>query len=301
MSKKWLYVTFEIKGLNADRLINTLKKRGVILYNIKKATNKSTFISVKFADSKKVFAISQKLCYNIRKVGTSGLLYPFYYLLTNVGLLIGLVLFVAISIISNNVIFDISLTGSGGVYKKQVYDILNEKGVKPFTLFSSVDLKQLSKDILVENDRLSFVSCEKVGNTLKIDLAIAQDKTQTISGKATTLMTDVDGEVESIKVYRGTAVKNVGDKVYSGEEIVSKWVTIKEQTIEVGVLAVVTLKCQFDYQYVSEKENDEEFAVMIAENVLDKEIISKSVTKKRLNGKYLYNVNLLYRKVLFAG
>jgi len=58
--------TYEISGLNLDRLINTLKNRGVTLYNVKKYGNKRLVVSVNLLDRRK-FLQSQKNCAIILK------------------------------------------------------------------------------------------------------------------------------------------------------------------------------------------------------------------------------------------
>ncbi len=301
MNKKWLSTTFVVKGLNCERILSSLKKRQISMYDIKKTDAKTLYFRVKFTDSKKVFAINKDLCYNIKKVRESGLLYPFYYLFTNVGLLIGLCLFVFATVFCNDYILDIKYSGSGGVYKKQVAEYLDSRGITTFTRFSDTDLKELSNDILSTNSHFSFVNCSKSGNILQINLAVAKDKNNVISGQAKSLISDVDGVVEKIKVYRGTSLKAVGEPVTAGEEIVSGIVTIKEQTLEIGVIAQVCILSNFNYQYYSENDNEEEMAVMFAENLLGQEVISSDVQKSQINGKYIYEVRLVYRRVIYAG
>ena len=64
--ERYYYSVFEIKGLNLDRLIETLKKRGITLYNVKKKANNRLIVTISAIDSQKLFAISKELCYNIK-------------------------------------------------------------------------------------------------------------------------------------------------------------------------------------------------------------------------------------------
>ena len=59
--------TYKITGLNLDRLIDFAKKRGITLYNAKKFGNKRLIVSVSLKESKKFFAITKELCYNIKQ------------------------------------------------------------------------------------------------------------------------------------------------------------------------------------------------------------------------------------------
>ena len=114
------------------------------------------------------------------------------------------------------------------------------------------------------------------------------------------IVADVDGEIEYIKVYRGTALKNVGDQVFKGEIICDGYATVKDTTVKVGVIASVGIKAEYNYIYTSRNENEENLAVIFAEIAFgDFDIINSSVEKSRLkNGEYEYTVKLLYRKTL---
>ena len=67
-----LYVVYKVSGLNLDNLVNILKNKGIILYNIKKTDNKTLVVYVNYADAEKFFAITRELCYNIKKVSERG-------------------------------------------------------------------------------------------------------------------------------------------------------------------------------------------------------------------------------------
>ncbi len=298
---KALYTTFRLKGVNFDALINSLKRRGFTIYNAKKKGDKVFYFTVNKCDSEKVFAISKDLCYNIKKVKEGGLIYPLYYLTKNFGLTLGILFSIALVFISNDFIFNTTFTGSGAVYSRQVTDYLESEGVTRFSRFSQVDLDILSDKILEANPNLSFVSCVKNGNTLQIDCALLDSGYKGLSGKAESLISDAKGVIESIKVYRGNPLKSVGDSVIVGDVIVDGNLVIKEQELKVNVLAVCSIKAQFDYVYISEADGEEDYAFMLAESALNQEIIERKIQKNLINGKYSYRVSLFYRHVLSVG
>ena len=108
--------------------------------------------------------------------------------------------------------------------------------------------------------------------------------------------------IEYLKVYRGTAVKNVGDRVAKGEEICGGFATIKQTVVKVGVIATVSVKAEYVYDYVSENDNDETTAEIFAEIAFGEgEIISSAVEKAvETDGKYRYKVTLVYRRLLYG-
>ncbi len=298
----YLFTTYQVKGLNLDRFINYLKKQGIPLYQLKKRSNNCLLVSVNFFDRQKFFAIAKELCYNIKKVGENGKAYPLLSIFRSVGLVIGLVAILITCIIFDNYIFSFAFTGSGSVYKREVLEYLSGRGIKEYTTFSSIDLKRLEDDILSENSHLSFVSCQKKGNRLAIELVLSADKVDRLEGNHFELYSNCNGIVEDIKVYRGEAKVEKGQRVKKGDLLVDGNLLIKEQPVKVNILACVSLKTLYSYEYRSTLSGQEDIAQVLAEQFYSPlSIIESFVTAKEDNGEYIYCVDLWARKVLSVG
>jgi hypothetical protein len=156
--------------------------------------------------------------------------------------------------------------------------------------------------VLKNNEHLSFVSAKKKGNRLEINLVLSKEKVPTLNGNVYELVADVDGVIEKIKVYRGTALFSVGDAVKSGDLLVGGYALIKEQTVKVNLLATVSVITEKEFYYQSSKPNQESVAEALAEQQLfEKEIISSQTTAEEVNGEYVYKTIIKYRRVYFAG
>ncbi len=297
-------VTYEISGLNQDRLISELKKRDFTLYNVKKLNNRLMYISVNLRESEKFFAITENLCYNIKKVRLFGKGLPVYKLVKNLGLIFGAVFFLLATLLSNDYILDFSFSGSGSVYKRQVVEYLEGRGVEKFSRFSSFKIERLEDEILANNPNLTFVSLEKKGNTLAVYMTLKTHNSNAVSGKSLELRASESGIVERVKVYRGTALVSVGDRVSQGDLLVEGYVDIKENRVQTGVLACVTLLKSQTFSYRLEGLEKDDVAVMLAEEELkEKEIISSAVTVKEISGRenqFEYTVAVEYRSVIYA-
>ena len=297
-----VYVTYLVKGLNLNALLNHLKRKGIVLLNVKKTSEKSMTVTVNFKQSQNFFAIADKMCYNVKKVKMSGWGYPLYALWSSIGVLVGGIVFLLLLFIMNDYIFSIDFSGSGSIYKNQVLEFLSNNGVKKYSRFSDVNLEELEDITLADNSRLSFVSMKKHGNRLKVELILSSEKVNTLDGKIYALYSDVSGTVESIKVYRGGAVVQVGDSVKAGDLLVSGDVVIKDTPLKTNVLCSVTIIADYYIDYYSPLDNEEQKAELFAEEKLcDKEIVSINVIKTQKENGYLYTVNVKYRRVLFAG
>ncbi|MDY6367481.1 MAG: sporulation protein YqfD, partial [Clostridia bacterium] len=161
-----VYVSFEVKGRNVERLMESLARQEITLYKIKKISAKKTLFSIKAADEQKFFAIINKVWYNtfsIKKLRYGGINYPFYFLIKNVGIAVGILLFTVVSAVSNDYIFSFEFTGSGSVYERAITYVLEQNGVKKFSRFSQINLSALEDILLAESEQLSFVSLKKSG------------------------------------------------------------------------------------------------------------------------------------------
>ena len=190
--------------------------------------------------------------------------------------------------------------GSGSVRKADISRYLDESGVDTFTRFSKVDLARLSDGILADNPRLSFVECRKKGNVLEIESVLSPESPEPLK-TADELKAPGSGTVKDVKVYRGAALVKPGDTVREGDVLVTGTVTVKDVPVNVGVIARVTLVCQTQFVYLSEREGEEELAVMLAEESLELAGAEYSVISAREGDKVVYTVCVNYALVLFSG
>jgi len=294
--------TYMVEGLNLDRFLLSAKNRGITLFDIKKITNKRLIVSVSIKESAKFFAIAKELCYNIKKIKEKGVLLPLLMLWRKAGIVVGAVIFCLSCYFYNDFIYGFSFSGSGSVLEKEVLAYLNGVGIKPYTRFSNIDIETLEDQILSKSPQLSFVGITKKGNTLCFDLALATDKTDTLLGNVYSLTSNESGVIERIKVYRGTAVKKVGDKVNAGDLIVDGYMTIKEQTVKINVIATVSIIVSQEFTYIDKEVGQEQKAIILAKAMAyDKDIVWASCKCQKEQDTYIYTTTLNYRYIIYAG
>ena len=242
------------------------------------------------------------MCYNIKKISQKGRAKPLLSLYRSIGLFIGAIIFLISCAFCDDLIFNVSYSGTGIVCQSQVEEFLYSKGIKKFTTFSSIDLNKLEDEILASNKNLSFVSCEKSGNTLKISLVFAKDKLPTLDGTKDALVSDVDGKIRSLKVYRGTALVSVGDCVKARDTLVDGYVMIREEKVQTNVIASAVIECEKILTYYSEKDNEQSIYQILAEQEIKEEHVeSSTVIKQKIDDGYEYLVTINYLRILLVG
>ncbi len=296
-----LFSTYRVKGYNLDNFLNAVHGRDIEVYSAKKVNNTTLIFNVKYNDNKTFLALAKELCYNVKKLRDGGRLYPFLYLYKNLGVVLGGILFFVSTFFFNDFVLGFEFTGTGSVYAPSVIEFLEEQNVKKFTRFSSLNLRTLGDSVLKGNERLTFVSCEKVGNTLKFNLVLSNEKVPILKMDSKSLCALEEGVIVQQKVYRGTALKNVGDFVTAGELLVDGYTLVKEEKIETFVLAEIKIKSKKEFYFEGVSENQTDTAIMLAKEYYSGiEATAESVIVKQNGEKYNYIVTLEYIYTLIS-
>lgn len=321
---------YSVEGLNQDRLINLMQRKGIALFDLKKDSPSLMTFRISVKQDKKFFAILEDLCYNknvsvkkrvflranrddgviktkadcgytVKKTGVYGKARGLYFLKLNFGLVLGALLFIAVCVYNADIIRKIEFRGSGSILDKEICTYLDDSGVTINGRFSDVNLAKLSDDVLASNPLLSFAECYKRGNSLIIDVALAKDKVNVLDGNVSSLYSDVDGVVEQIKVYRGTALVGVGDRVQRGTLLVDGFATVKEQVLKTNVIAGVVIRVAQNYEYRFDRDDQDVIALLNAKAEFDGETVRESIKKQKSGEEYIYSVTLEYLRVVTAG
>ena len=287
-----LYTRYTVEGVNLDSFINSVKKKGINLYEIKKINRKKISLCIEYAQNENFFAITKNLCYNIMRKGEKGKHYPLFLLIKNLGATIGAILFVFVCFLLSDFIFSFEFSGTGSVYKKEVENYLAGRGITKFTRFSDLNLDALSDEILASSEKLSFAEVKKRGNRLEISLALKNPPTSTLTGSAKNLISTDDGIIEEIKVYRGTALVKKGDFVKKGDLLVDGFVAVKDVIVSTNVIATVSIRTEWKFTYLSDFDKEEKIALALAEGVFGTDYEDFLITVGGKDGKFEYTVIL---------
>lgn len=136
---KRIFTRFTVEGLNLDRLIGTLSRRGIRLYRMRKINRKTLKFSLKNEDKQKFFAIMENMCYNVTETGEYGLGMIPALLGRHPGAVLGVFLLAFSLFFGDTVMTGVQFSGSGALYAAEAERTLEECGVRPFTFFAAYD------------------------------------------------------------------------------------------------------------------------------------------------------------------
>ena len=141
-----------------------------------------------------------------------------------VGIVIGLVIFIALIGISRGYVFRIGLEGDGALSLEEAEAELRGLGIYVGAGIDDIDVKGASLELLRAHPEYSWVSVNLKGNTVILDLKMKSEGSAESSLEADMLVSDFDGVVERVLVYAGKAAVKSGDVIKKGDLLICGYV-----------------------------------------------------------------------------
>ena len=289
-----------VKGRNRALLFQKLARADVSVLNCEKA-GEDIVIRIKYKDLKKAFAIFGNSWYN-KQIGLHGAARIADIVKRNVALVFSVLAFLVAAAIIDGYLFFVKIDGVSFAKRREIESVLSESGVKCFSRFSDIDMRETERKILSQVDGLEFVSVKKSANKLIID-AVEQKNSGIEIKKVKDIIAKRSGVITYANVIRGKLKKNVGDRVFAGETIVEGVIEDGENVYSSYAVAEITLTCEF----VTERFIDDTSAASIegeiasAKAFLSEEAELVDYSLAETVGGYLLKINLEYKVTEIGG
>lgn len=239
----------EIEGVSAFRAAEKLKRAEIPVFSVRKTHKNAITLEVESKDSKKVFAILESSCYNVKKVRFRGASRLWRSCLRSAGLLAGAVLFALTVVGMQTRVLQINVVGSGAYYEAEVLSILSDGGINRFGAMPA-DTALFTAEIL-SLPRVSFCSFRRAGGILTVEIEVS-DENAVLSGEP--LYAPAAGTVAELVVVRGTPCVQVGDEVRQGDTVVQNRAVYGETEKTVIVIARVRISYSVEAEYGGTEE-----------------------------------------------
>ena len=298
MKKGRLFCEFTISGTNLKYLIGYLQNKSIGVFNYVEVDDKTSKVLIDYTDRRKFFAICKNMCYNIKYVKYKGMLSPFIIAYKNIGLIIGLALFIITALYSSDYILRVDVGGS--YYESEILSISKDYGVDVYKKFSKANISGLKQKLLSLNPSISFISIDKKGNTLNINVVSSENNDTLFNKNSTDLLSPVNGVIESVSVLRGTALVEKGQEVSVGTPLIGAYTIGKEDkifpTYIVGRVTVLEKKVKFYKLSTVNEENIKTAEAILKFNENDEVV---SINSRKVDGGI--EVLITIRHVIVGG
>ena len=134
MKRGRLFFKCRIDGASGFYLIDRLHAQGVPIFDLERAEN-YLILSIDCCDSKKLFAISRNMCYNITVIKYYGKKAPFRFIAKRLGLALCFSLFFALAFLFDGWISRIVYKGDAEGLIPYIEQILISEGVRENSFF----------------------------------------------------------------------------------------------------------------------------------------------------------------------
>ncbi len=220
---------FSVDGIMPERALLKLRRANIELYDVQKTRQNKLLFTVKKKDIEKVFAIYPNVCYNgngdspyvVRKIKTVGWLKWQLFLKKRVGFLLGGLLFLAVVFWADSLVFEIELVGDIS-YQREVYTILDEFGIKPFSVYRS-NHEDVICSKLLSLDKVEYCSIKKSGARVQVEIRLSPFAIENVSKES--MVAKHTGILRSISVLKGTLLVEKGAKISEGDLLVGNYFT----------------------------------------------------------------------------
>lgn len=220
---RWLagYVHFTAWGNFLERFINLSASNKLNLWDMQKQDG-VLLAKTSVKSYKKIRPYARKTNVRCRITKKKGLPFITHKYRRRVGLLIGALLFAAVLAISSQFVWSITITGNEEVSTEEIYQALEEYGLKIGARKSAVDYRILEEHVMIKLDKLSWMGIITKGTSVLIQVKerimppefIALDTPCNVKAAK-------DGFIIRLEVYEGKTIVKSGNSVLKGDLIVS--------------------------------------------------------------------------------
>ncbi len=220
-------ITFE--GLNFERTLNLLVKKGVTLYKAERNGKRCT-VTVPFGKRRQVVDFLEERCYNIIRLRAHGFAALKEQAVRHTALFIAVLLVIPLLALSSQFCFEVVITGDYAA--DVVCECLQQLGLGTGRSLAELDCDAAENAIAARLDAM-YAVVERRGSALYVHVIKRAEADAPVDmSKRYDLKSSRSGVVEHILTVQGTANVKVGDTVKAGDVLIYGQRTFSDGTAE---------------------------------------------------------------------
>lgn len=218
------YVTIEIEGYFIERFMNLCNNQKIFLWNLKRKTSTIMKVNVNISDFKKLKNIARKTKCRVKICDKEGMPFFFHrYKKRKIFLLLFLLVIIGIGILSN-FIWNIEITGTDKIDKKEIEQLLIENGLEVGKCKIGLSTNEIINQIRLQRDDIAWMGIEINGTNATVKIVEADLKPEIISEEEyCNIIATKDGMIIKVSAQNGTPVVKEGDIVTKGTVLIGGW------------------------------------------------------------------------------
>ena len=296
---EWGKFRIRIEGIMPERALLRIRRAGIKLFSVRKASQTALDCTVYKKDLEKIFAIYPKVCYTIsghsaycvRILGEVGILKYATWIKRRAVFLLGALGFCIGSLYVDTLVFDVEFVGTS-VYARETLATLEECGVRMGLPYRRGKEDLISAKLLSLRG-VEFCSVKKDGLYVCVEMRLSEEMPVPIRAGAYTA--EHAGEILSITALRGTALKQAGESVQKGETLIADYFTATDgEKVRVDVVGRAVIACIYEAVVEAETEEEAFATAYLSADIGEKDTLIETSLSPMQNG---FCVRLRYTAV----
>ena len=214
------YAKFTAKGKFPERLLNMTMKNGVQLWGMRSdSSSLAAYVAAREYKLLRPFAKRCELTLKCTKKGGLPFIISQYKIRS--GLLVGAILYIAISIILSGYIWNININTSGSINEYELREELRSLGLYEGAKISDINIQDIEQQATIDMDNIAWISINITGTLVNIELSPRVDKKAPTDKTPSNIIASSDGVITGIEAGEGKPSVKIGEAVVKGQMLVS--------------------------------------------------------------------------------
>ncbi|MGI6403701.1 MAG: sporulation protein YqfD [Oscillospiraceae bacterium] len=215
------YVRFSVRGMYVERFLNFLARERIVIWGAKRRED-CLSACVAAARYPQLRPLARKAGVKLRLMEKRGLPFQRKKLSRRRGLVVGLGFFILFLFIMSRFIWSIQVNVQEKVPPERILSVLEELGVKPGILRSSIQVREIESKALLRLPELSWIALNIDGSTIYVEVNETMPVPPMVDpGTPCNVVASHSGQILELQVYSGQPVLQKGEAVLEGQIIVS--------------------------------------------------------------------------------
>lgn len=216
---RWMRHRFTLTGLNLERFLNTLQKEDIALLRAARTDRRSLDCVCRSADLERIAAIAAEKGWRLENAAPIGAGARLRQLLRRPGLIAGALLTAALLAFSMQFVWLVRIEGAGA-YQADIAAYLAGEGIGPGMRKTAMDAGRLALLLQRRYPEVAWFRVYVNNVTLTVECTQGVPAPPLPAGEPCDLVAAMDGVVQAVEVYAGTAAVAPGDAVRRGQVII---------------------------------------------------------------------------------
>ncbi len=243
-------VFFKAYGDETGKFLSLCKKNNINIRNFEKTINETTGL-VSAKEYKKASKFAKAVGIRLKIIRKNGIYFRFKRYKKRKGFMLAVIVATFLLIFLQNFVWTIKINGNETVSDSQILNIAFQNGLKIGTFLPTKNLEKTKLAMLKDLPSVAFLSLNKIGSIIEIEVAEEVPKPYIISKNTPcNIIALKTARIINSEIYAGQKMFKDGDTVFKGDLLVSGIIeTADGKSIYTHSLAKIKGETKFEKEF----------------------------------------------------